>query len=212
MSPRLVALSWFAGCYQEVVESVCEDSPHAVADDEVTPDGTAADLLASVTGTGVADGLVLEETPVSVAWTVERGEGSAHWVESVLTEHTTHKIGVRGTEVVWSDTPECRDRLEAPVVASLRTDDGTVDVGVSTTVTPAPEDVGVSTPVVSGDTPYTDAAFPAVPEGEPTDGDDARAFLKLAGFDDVVSGYAGWASQTERSAAVYVLEFPVLEE
>jgi hypothetical protein len=181
-----------------------------VADDEMTPGGTANELLAAVAGVGTVDGLLLEDRVVPVSWVLDRGEGSARWVESAAVSHTTRTNELGFGNAISLGDPDCHDRLELPVFASVQVG-GEVDVSLQTIAESRPDRGGV-VPRVWGGGSYDDATFPAVPGVDPADFDDKTSFIVLEGLDGAtVHGRAGWeGSETESSSsAFYVVEFPV---
>ncbi len=204
----LMCLS-LVGCFRSVTWFECDDSGTPVSDFKPTPGGTAVDLLAALTGSGTVEGVLLDAQRVGVTWTVERGEGKAEWVESVLTSHEEHAGGLGfGNSVLLAD-PDCHDRLEVPLVASVVTDDGTVDVAVHAVGESRP-DLGGVVPNVEGMGPYEEASFPAVPDVDPADFDDKHAFVLLRSLDATVFGKAGWGGNESEtsSSAHYIVEFP----
>ncbi len=213
MTTRHLALLTLSGCFRVHHQPACDESGTEVTDSETTPAGTAADLLAIVTGGGASEGRLADETVVDVAWSVARGDGSARWVESVATTHTERTWGIGST--TQQNMVFCLNRLELPVVASVASDQGEVEVTVLTVAEAHPADEGGASPYVFGTTGYGDATFPAGVGEDPDDFSDKSAFLGLDGLgSDGVSGSAGWEGTRETETAterraVDVLEFPV---
>lgn len=131
MTTRSIALLLLTSCFRFEHEPACEEGATEVADAEATPAGTAVELLAVVSGEGTSAGVLADDSVVGVAWSVVRGDGSARWVESVESTHTTRTLGI-GSFTSQVVGPACFDRLEVPVIASLTTDGGDVDVSMST--------------------------------------------------------------------------------
>jgi hypothetical protein len=214
MTVRLLATLSLTGCFRTVTFFECDDTATPVPDTEETPGGTAADLLDALSGSGTAEGLLLDEDLVGVTWTVERGEGSAEWIESVTVSRKERAGGLGFGTTVFTSSPDCHDRLEVPIVVSVVTDDGALDVAVETVAESRPDLGGVQTNVY-GHVAYEEATFPSVPHVSPEAFDDKEAFVRLNGLDtDGVSGKAGWEgsqiTETSNSASAhYILEFPV---
>ena len=212
MAVRLAPLLFLTACFRSTSWFECDDVAMPVSDSEVTPGGTAAELLALLSGSATTDGLLLDSRVIGVTWTLTRGEGSAEWITSTQVAHTEGgQFGLGHGPIPTSDL-DCHDRLEVPVVASVNTDDLSVDVNIATVAESRP-DQGVVTRVW-GVGAYDDATLPPVPDVNPADFDNKVSFIVLGLDSSAVSGRAGWeGSETESSSsAFYVIDFPVPEE
>ncbi len=190
MTLRWLLCPSLAGCIFETLEvTTCEATATAVSDDEVTPEGTAASVLRAVTGSGIAEGTMLDDV-VGVAWAVGRGEGPATWIESSLTTVSVQTGGSGWAYFLGGTEASCFNRLVVPVDAWILTEDGSVEVAISTFVTSV-DGLGVI-PRIDGMGSYERATFPPVPGVDPRDFDDKQSVLALYGFDTTVSGFAGW--------------------
>ena len=129
MCPRLFVLAGLLpGCFQEIhVPSCSEPTYTELADDEVSPLGmTANDLLAIATPGWEGVGVDPNYAEVDVAWSLERGEGSAVFAD---TEETTIVIG---REFGFGDgsiglAVQCDDWLEVPAALSIVSEGAGID-------------------------------------------------------------------------------------
>jgi hypothetical protein len=210
---RLLALLILSGCFRVHHSPACDESATEVTDAEVTPAGAAIDLLAVVTGDGQSEALLADGSEVDVAWSVARGEGSARWVESEHSTHTERSFGFGSSTQL--NIVFCEDRLEAPVVATLVSESGDVDVTVVTVAESLTGERQGVDPNVDGQSDFENATLPTDLGVNPDDFSDKTAFLFLDRLGSAeVSGSAGWEGTRETETAIerraeVLVEFPL---
>jgi len=207
------------GCFQVVNSPTCEELDRfEVADDEVTPAGTAAELAALVGLNTDLPGTWWDGSEATARVLVE-ASGPAEWVEQQSGTDKSRRFGF------GSVTPAiyvvCPNQLELPLVADVASVDGALGVavdGVARLADPDGETLyGPGVPQVDLKGPFADATFPDSDE-DPDDWDDKYAFVNLD-YDDVgfLEGSAGWGGgreteETSSAMAEYVLRFTALPD
>ncbi|MEZ4234696.1 MAG: hypothetical protein R3F59_00715 [Myxococcota bacterium] len=193
----LALLVPLAGCLGSVHRPVCEEvAATEVADDEVTPAGTAAELLQRVTFDGELPATWADGAATTAAVAVTRGEGPAAWVELRSSEEVTRRVGFGALYLLVAVT--CDDHLRVPTKAFVATDDGALEVSAAGEATVVPDQP-------SGRLVFEGAFAEAVlPPGDRDPADyEGRASFVEASYDELglLEGAAGWTG--ERTTADY---------
>ena len=192
------------GCFHVSSVPSCEESVTSVADDEPTPFGTAAELLARIVGVHEAAGSLDDGTPVVATLEVERGEGTAEQVDVEEIELRTRSFGFGHT--TWTGEVDCDvDRLRVPTVAGLTTDEGSVDVVFEGSAWTGGSDDGGSEydAIVEAEVPFPSSGLP-LPTGVDLSEWSTQSARLHAAWDANGStvGHAGWNGRTENAVAV----------
>jgi hypothetical protein len=212
---RFAIISLSAGCFRVTSVPTCEElERRPVSDTELTPAGTAADLLAMVAidarwpGVWYGDGTA---TDVDV-WVT--GDGQAEWVEQQAASEETRSFGFG--KMYLAMAVSCPNHLSVPVSADVSTPDGALAITASgpailndptdSTAYTAP---GVPLAFLTG--AYGSATLPA-PQEDPSDFDDKYTFVNLT-YDEVgfVDGTAGWGGGQETDDYSSWLSEPVVD-
>jgi len=99
----------------------CEDTPSALALDELSPLGLTADeLLAAAGGETVEELLWADDGAAALTLTLTYTGGEVAWVDSEY-------VPPEGDGSYTLAMPVCEDRLEVPLALSFTTDDGAFD-------------------------------------------------------------------------------------
>lgn len=223
MSTRfaLVALT-LTGCFQRTYWPACEEVDRVdVADDEVTPAGTAAEALALVALEGTFDGTWADGTPATATLSVGRGAGSAQWVETTSVTEVKRSFGFgQAWPAIYV---ECLATLEIPLVADATSDDGALDVHVDDRLALSDPADGWQDPIeerlhasLSGS--FADATLPVF-DNDPDDYEQRYSFITLdylgGGLATAEVGWGGSRETEEYSSAiadrVLTLEGPAYE-
>jgi hypothetical protein len=203
-----------AGCFQTVHHPTCEViDRRPVADDEVTPAGTPAELAALV-GLDTELPATWWDGSEGTAQVFVAASGQAEWVEQEHASETTRQFGFGSvTPMIYV---ACPNQLELPLEADVASVDGRLGVAAEgKAVLPDPEGEsmwGPGIPHVNLDADFASSTFPDTDE-RPADWDRKYAFVNLS-YDEVglLEGSAGWGGSRETEEyssgmAEYVLRF-----
>ena len=191
-----------AGCFQTTHWNTCQELDRAVvADTDTTPAGMVGDLRARVLVDATLPAVFADDEEGEVDVLVE-GTGDAEWVEQEVIVEKTRSFGFGSFYPAILVT--CPNHLSIPVSATVRSEDGSVDVMASGPV--AFDDPTASwareVPAAYLSGSYSASTFPA-------DWSDKASFINLD-YDDVglIGGTAGWGGfQENSSVADYVVDF-----
>ncbi len=202
------------GCFRVVNNPTCEEvDRYEVADDEVTPAGTAEELIAMVALDTDLPGTWFDGRDAT-AQVLVQPDGPAEWVEQQSITEKNRSFGF------GSFTPAiyvvCPNQLELPLVADVASLDGSLGVAASgNAYLPDPDGesfYGPGVPIVDLKGDFASSTFPPSEE-DPDAWNDKYTFVNLD-YDEVgfLEGSAGWggSQQTDEvssSMAEYVLRF-----
>lgn len=116
------------GCWQESHTPACSEPEYTeLADDEASPLGmTADDLLAIATPGWEGVGLDADDSEVDVAWSLERGEGTARFADVEPIDIVTRRFGFGGDFYV-AMAVFCDDWVEVPAQISIVSEGAAID-------------------------------------------------------------------------------------
>ena len=204
----LISFLSLAACFRVTTSPVCIEEVHEVSDDEATPVGTADELVALTQHTGNIDATLFDGTSIDLDLEIQRGSGSAEWVEATLGEERTRRLGI------GSSTPLimviCNDHLRVPMdVDVVATDTTGLDLTTSGWASVDSEGM-LSGLYTDGD--FQASTFPDNPDDDPREWDDKTSFAMVHYLEDGLEGSAGWEGQRETDEAVsahasYVVDF-----
>lgn len=206
----MLSLSLLPGCFQTVSVPTCDEQVTPVADDEPTPQGTAAELLSLVVGLFEEPAWLEDETGVVATVQIERGEGTAEHVDLEHATTTTRKLGFGHMTLTWR--PECEDYVRVPVQLALATDDGSIDLALEGSArSGGGVEYAALGPAVHVRVPFDSSGMPE-PEGlDRSEWTEQEAFVNVDFSDEGTSGRAGWSGDgvnDNSSMARYLLTWP----
>jgi hypothetical protein len=190
---RWMALCGTVGCFQTVHRPVCLDEEvREVADDEETPLGSADDLLAVLVIEAASEITLADGGSIPGSYRVQRGEGSARYVETETGEDVTRRPGFGRS--YYSIAVACGNYLSVPVEAELASEDESLLV-------PAHGDATTSVPVVDSATlslevPWGAAVLPAG-EVDPEEYENKGVSMGMTVDGDGVVGTVTWGGTQE---------------
>jgi hypothetical protein len=166
----LLLLTLLAAC-TTVSTTECVTARFPIGNHEVAGDLTLtpADVLDVVVGPFTFTGTYDDGSQVAGDGEVVRGAGEAMVTDATLVTHTSKRVDP--PRPWWSaifdkvGVIECRDTMEIPVDATLRTDDGAVELSFDGIATPPRTDIEPDFFAVEGDVDPEDAlALPDAPD------------------------------------------------
>lgn len=209
MRTPLAAL-FTASCFGTVSRPTCSEHRAAIADDEPTALGTAAELLAATSGPRVEAATLEDGGAVTATVEVARGDGPAEWVDREPDSIETRTWGFGHS--VLTIAVYCDDTLEIPAAGALATDDGAFDVVVDGALTTGGT-LQSDGPGFDASVPFAGSGYPLPDEPELDTFHDQRAFLQVVyRADGTTGGQAGWEGErTHADGTVEGRAHPQLE-
>jgi hypothetical protein len=216
MRARLLLFSTaLPACWREShLPSCTEPAFTELGDDEESPSGmTANDLLAIATPGWEGTGIDANDADVDVAWTLERGEGSAVFADI---EETTIVIRRRlgfGGDFHYGLHVVCDDWLEVPARISIVSEAAGIDHEMAGALTSprwfGSTETGVDVVAVE---PYEDAGIAVSGIDESFDEHTIQAWISKE-VDGRSSGSLSWNGVSEtRAQTIYILSWSDYDE
>lgn len=133
MSYPVLVFLVLAGCGRQIVRSCAEAGEAPVPDDVRLDLGFTVSDLVQAASLGAMDLNDLDGTLRSVQLSVTRGEGDALLVDKTIEDDVTPGLG-SSTSITQVFDGGCTDELTVPIVATLTSTDGEVDVWATGTL------------------------------------------------------------------------------
>lgn len=133
MSYPTLAFLVLVGCGKQIVRSCAEAEEAPVADDVMLDLGFSVSDLVQEASPGAIDLYDLDGRLRSVQLSVTRGEGDALLVDKTIEDDVTPGIG-SSTSITFDFNDGCTDELTVPIVATLTSTDGEIDVRATGTL------------------------------------------------------------------------------
>ena len=204
----LILVGVLPGCWQESRLPSCSEPEYTeLADNEESPLGmTANELLAIATPGWEGTGIDANDAEVDVAWTLERGEGSAVFADIEETTTVVRRRFGLGADINFGLHVVCDDWLEVPAQLSIVSEAAAIDHEMDAALTSAEPWKEQRVGIVATE-PYDEAGIvvPGIDESFEEQTIDARFSMAADGRS---AGSLSWSGINEtHSRAIYLLSW-----